>query len=219
MDGASGYCCVGAGGHARVVIALAGSCGIPIAGVTGPERPRDALLPYLGPDSVYRELLKRGLVRGFVFGLGSVDARTMLRRAELFEAYWRVGGEVPTLVHSSASVAESAHIAPGSVICRGAVLGEDVRVGRNVIVNTGAVVDHECRIADHTHIAPGVTISGTVVVGARTHIGVGATVIQGIEIGESAVVGAGAVVTRSVEAGNLVVGVPARVVGAAASEV
>jgi acetyltransferase-like isoleucine patch superfamily enzyme len=45
-------------------------------------------------------------------------------------------------------------------------------------------------------------------------IGSNVTVISGVTIGERAVVGAGAVVTKDIAANAIVVGVPARVIGA-----
>ncbi|MEO9624198.1 MAG: acyltransferase [Qipengyuania citrea] len=45
-------------------------------------------------------------------------------------------------------------------------------------------------------------------------LGGGAVILPGITIGERAMVGAGAVVTRDVPAGAIVVGNPARIIGA-----
>ena len=52
-----------------------------------------------------------------------------------------------------------------------------------------------------------------VVIGSDVWIGAHATILPGVTIGDRAVVGAGAVVTRDVGEGQVVVGVPARVIG------
>jgi acetyltransferase-like isoleucine patch superfamily enzyme len=62
-----------------------------------------------------------------------------------------------------------------------------------------------------SHIQLGATIDDYAVVGA------GAMVLSGIRVGGGAVVGAASVVTRAVPADELVVGVPARTVGAASA--
>jgi len=54
-----------------------------------------------------------------------------------------------------------------------------------------------------------------VIVKRRASIGSGAVVMCGVTIGENALVGAGAVATRDVPDHAIVIGVPARVVGAA----
>ena len=51
----------------------------------------------------------------------------------------------------------------------------------------------------------------------RASVGSNATILCGITIGEGATIGAGAVVTRDVAPNAIVAGVPARVLGAAAS--
>ena len=101
-------------------------------------------------------------------------------------------------------------IAPGTVICAGAVVNSCVRIGSHVIVNTNAVVEHDCVIGDFTHVAPAACLGGEVRTGVGVLVGAGATILPGLEIGNRAIVGAGAVVTRNVAAGDVVVGIPAR---------
>jgi UDP-perosamine 4-acetyltransferase len=207
-----GYCCVGGGGHAKVVIDAALACGFTIAGVldraAGAQAP--FALPILGSDADYRPLLSAGRVRGFIFGLGGIDHPSMQRRRSVFLGLASVGGEMPAIVHPQATLSGETTVGAGSFVNRAAAINAGVRLGRNVIVNTGAVVDHDCQIGDHAHIAPGATLSGGVEIGEATLIGVGAVVIQGRRIGAGAIVGAGAVVVDDVPPATLVIGLPAR---------
>lgn len=202
------YVLVGGGGHANVVLRAAEAAGIDVHGYLAREQGKLGAA-YLGDDDGYPGLLD-GAVQGFLFGIGSTDARSARLRAEIFDRLAYDGGEQPVVVHLAASVAPSAALGPGTVVLRAAVVGEDVVLGRNVLINTGSVVDHDTRIGDHSHIAPGCVLSGGITIGSQCLIGAGSTVIQGVLIGDGAIVGAGSVVTRDVPAGSTVAGTPAR---------
>jgi UDP-perosamine 4-acetyltransferase len=204
------YALIGAGGHARVVLAIAREAGMELAGVISADGAGSTGLEFLGGDDDLPDLVARGAVSGFIFGIGSVDRATMSRRAALFGRLEGILPPAPALVHSAASVAPSAVLGPGSVVCRGAIVGEGVVAGRSVIINTGAVIDHDARVGDHCHFGPGAVASGGVALGERVHVGAGAVVIQGVTAGVGALIGAGAVVVGDVEAGTTVLGVPAR---------
>ncbi|MFY9289357.1 MAG: serine O-acetyltransferase [Methylorubrum rhodinum] len=99
------------------------------------------------------------------------------------------------------------------------------RIGRGVFFDhaTGVVVGSTAVIEDDVSILHAVTLGGTGKHGGDRHpkirrgvmIGAGAKILGNIEVGACARVAAGSVVLRSVPAHTTVVGVPARVVGAA----
>jgi sugar O-acyltransferase (sialic acid O-acetyltransferase NeuD family) len=200
---------IGAGGHARVVIAALLIAKRNVLGCTGLAVPEtDPGVPFLGNDE---SLANQGPSRiELANGLGSVG-RVTHRRAT-FEALKRQGYEFVTIVHSAAIVMKDAVLGEGVQIMAGAIVQPGCLVSDNVLINTGAIVDHDCRIGAHSHIATGARLSGGVQVELEAHIGAGATVVQGCRIGRGAVVGAGAVVIRDVAANEVVVGVPARAI-------
>lgn len=200
---------LGAGGHARVVLA---ACNGAVTGCITPAAPDTlwpATIPWLGGDAALDELDPQAV--RLVNGIGSIGRPDLRHR--VFEAARTRGFGFAPAIHPAAYVSPEATPGPDSQIMAGAVLQTGVRLGENCIVNSGAVIDHDCVIGDHSHIAPGVTLSGGVTLGAGCHIGTGATVIQGITIGAGAVIAAGAVVIRDVAAGDTVGGVPARPLG------
>lgn len=141
----------------------------------------------------------------YVLGIGSPPVRRRIV-ALLDEA-----GLVPfTAVHPSATFGASTTPAEGVVVCAGACVSNNVRLGRHVHVNPNATIGHDADLRDFVSINPAAVISGEVVVGAETLVGAAATVLQGLTVGERCVIGAGAVVTKPVPSDVVAVGVPAR---------
>ena len=70
------------------------------------------------------------------------------------------GGQLATLIHSTAYVSPTAAISPGTVILPHAIINTDVVVGKGCIINLGAIVDHGCILEEGVHIAPGAIIKG-----------------------------------------------------------
>lgn len=192
---------IGAGGHARVVLATALAAGVPVAGCVDENRATHGSsilgVTVLGDDAV----LPDGAVCIVAIGDQAV-------RAKLVEQFG--AKRYASLVHPTAVLAEGAAVAAGTVVFAGAILQAEAKVGRHAIVNTGAIVEHQCVLADLVQVASGAVLAGGVVVEEGAFIGAGAVVLPGVKVGSRSVVGAGAVVTRDVQAGATVVGVPAR---------
>jgi len=193
---------VGAGGHAKVVIATARSAGwtqltlvdhasalwggsvlgIPISG---------------GVDEALADSSAQ-----VVLAIGSNAGRLKLAQAARCRFM--------TLVHRSAIVDPSVELGPGTVVFAGCVIQPDTKIGAHGIVNTGASIDHDCTLGIGVHVAPGACLAGNVELGDRVFVGIGAALIPGIRVGRDSVVGAGATVVKNVEPGTTVIGTPAR---------
>jgi len=200
---------LGAGGHARVILAALLLRGVRPIGCLSPVAPDSGWpseIGYLGDDSRLAEL-DPARVR-IINGVGSVG-ETLLRR-KLFEWAKALGHTFLSIVHPTAIIIDHQPEAEGVQVMAGAIIQNGVVFGPNVLINTGAIVDHDCRIGAHGHVATGARLSGGVELGIGVHLGTGASVIQGIHVGDGAIVGAGAVVIRDVAAGSTVVGNPAR---------
>ena len=70
------------------------------------------------------------------------------------------GGQLATLIHSTAYVSPTATIDLGTVILPHAIINTDVVVGKGCIINLGAIVDHGCILEEGVHIAPGAIVKG-----------------------------------------------------------
>lgn len=198
---------LGAGGHARVMAALACAAGRSVLGVCDPALAANSVarwenLNVLGDDGELDQLPPDRVA--LMLGVGQLAAGNL--RARLY-ASWRARGyDFPALVHPAAWVAPGVVLGDGVQVMAGAVIQPNCEIGDNSIINTGASVDHDCRIGRDVHVAPGATLCGTVTIEDGAFIGAGATVIQGLRIGTRAVVGAGVTLVRDLAPSTTILG-------------
>lgn len=195
---------IGAGGHAKVAIAIAQTMGLTVNGLydDDPSRQGSMVLgcPVMGPPpdlSWWRAMPRRAFI-----AIGNNAVRKA--KSEMFPAQW------VTLRHATAWVHESVEVGPGAMICAGAMIQPDAAIGAHAIVNTGVVVEHDCRVGDFVHIAGGAVLAGASSVGHESFIGAGATILPAVKVGRGVMVGAGAAVVNDISDGLTVMGVPAR---------
>ena len=200
---------IGAGGHARVLLAALAAQGLRPQGciaLTSPASPWPSEVVYLGSDAVLDTLDPRDTT--IVNGVGSVASSAARRR--IFEDAKQKGFGVLTVIHPSAYVAPDVVLGDGAQIMAAAVVQTGCTVGSNTLINTGAVLDHDCHVGAHCHIATGAALSGGVRLDDSVHVGTGAAIIQGVQLGSGSIVAAGAAIVDDVAAGAKVGGVPAR---------
>ncbi|CAM2810159.1 2,3,4,5-tetrahydropyridine-2,6-dicarboxylate N-acetyltransferase [Fructilactobacillus fructivorans] len=118
----------------------------------------------------------------------------------------------------------------------GAIIRDQVVIGKHVVIMMGALINIGAEIGDDSMIDMGTILGGRAIVGKHCHIGAGAVlagviepasaepvriddnvlvganavVIEGVHVGEGAVIAAGSVVLHDVEPNTMVAGVPAK---------
>ncbi len=207
----------GASGHALVVADTARLIGIEVVGFIDNVNPDHHGKPFAGAHILGgREVLDRpGLQSQTTLLIAIGDCKTRMALAnEVVERGFRLA----TVVHPSAIIARDVSVGSGSFVAAGAVINPGVHIGSNAIINTGACIDHECRIAEGVHIGPGAHLGGRVRVECGAWIGIGAAIRDHVSIGAAAMVGMGAVVVKDVAPATTVLGIPARVLSAAARD-
>jgi sugar O-acyltransferase (sialic acid O-acetyltransferase NeuD family) len=142
----------------------------------------------------------------YVVAIGSSAARR--RVVQRIEA--ACANEPATLVHPRAWTGRRVELGRGCVVCAGAHLTTDIRLGAHVHVNVGATVAHDALLDDYVTLAPGVHVAGGAVLREGVDVGVASAVMPRVEIGRWSVIGAGAAVIRSLAANVTAVGTPAK---------
>lgn len=195
---------LGAGGHARVVIAALRRAGHQPLGLITPA---PLAAPVAGLDRLGGDDLLARPEPEILLAAGIGDGAI---RRRLFEQARTRGWRFVTLVDPAAVITERVELGEGAQVIAGAVLQPDCRVGMDSIINSRAVIEHDSVIGAHAHIAPGAVLAGAVTIGDGAMVGAGATVRPGLVIGAGAVVGLGAAVIAAVAPNVVVAGVPAR---------
>lgn len=196
---------LGAGGHAKVVIATVRAAGGEVVAAYDEDESRwgQQILGVTIAGPMSRAELTDAPA---IIAIGSNRARQSIAAS--------IGARWVTACHPSAVVHPSASIGPGTVVFAGTVVQPDAQIGAHAILNTTSSIDHDCIIGDFVHVGPGVRLCGGVTVDEGVLLGVGAKVAPNVTIGPWSTAGAGAVCVVDVEADTVVVGVPARSVEA-----
>lgn len=136
---------LGSGGYGRTVVDIAhqlGYCAI-VLDDTDLAKPLSAFPSYIDENTYFIP----------AFGNNAF-------RMEWINRIEESGGQLSTLIHSTAYVSPTATINPGTVILPHAIINTDVVINRGCIINLGAIVDHGCILEEGVHICLGAIVKG-----------------------------------------------------------
>lgn len=116
----------------------------------------------------------------------------------------------PVLIDPSVIYSKSVDFGEGTIICAGAIITVNIKIGKHVIVNLDCTIGHDTSIGNYATILPSVNVSGEINIEEAVSVGTGSAIIQGVSIGENSIVGAGAVVVKDLPSNCTAVGSPAK---------
>ena len=159
-------------------------------------KPGDSILgvSLLGPIDRLADLRKEGYVVA-INTYGSIVSdntdELFFARKNLFERIKEAGFILPTLIHPSAAISESAQLGEGVLVFENASVGPQAQIADDCIINTGAIVSHDCKICAHARISPGAVLAGNVTIGENTLVGMGVTIFADVTIGKNVIIANG----------------------------
>lgn len=201
---------VGAGGFGREVFALVQDLNRveprwQVLGFLDDALDKLAGLPYyggvLGPIESYREL-------GCPWAICAVGdprvRKAVVGRLDAMQACWATLGHPTAVRHDTSTIGE------GCVLCHGAWVSVDTRIGRHVHMNCMTTVGHDAHLGDFCTLSPHADICGAAVLETGVFLGSHASVLPKAHVGAWARVGGGSVVLRNVAPNTTVFGVPTK---------
>jgi len=128
--------------------------------------------------------------------------------------------QIPARIEPGALIRENVTIGKNAVIMMGAVINIGAIIGEGTMIDMGAVLGGRATVGKNCHVGAGAVLAGViepasatpVVIEDNVLIGANAVVIEGVRVGQGAVVAAGAIVIEDVPANAVVAGCPARVI-------
>lgn len=198
---------IGGGGHCKSVIEVAESARYNILGIL--DRPEEVGKKVLGYEiiGVDDDMPHYVNTAEFVITVGFIKNPAL--RIKLYEKVLQAGGQLATLIASTAHVSKYAQIGQGTVIMHQAFVNAGTVIGDNVIINTFANIEHDAYIGNQCHISTGVMVNGDCQVGDNCFIGSQSVLANAISICSDVVVGAGSLVRKSINQSGIYSGNPA----------
>lgn len=119
-----------------------------------------------------------------------------------------------TLIDPGAFVSPTAQLGLGCVVYPQCFIGAYARIGDLLFCLAGSVINHEDVIEDRVTLTSAVTIAGNVHVEADCYLGQSCTIREMVRIGRGSLIGMGSTVLRDVAPNSVMIGSPARKLGA-----
>lgn len=198
---------VGGGGHCKSVIDVAESTGYNILGILDiPEEIGKSVFEYkvIGTDDDIPQYVDKA---DFIITVGFIKNPAI--RIRIYNRIKEAGGQLATVIASTAHVSRYATLGEGTVVMHQAVVNAGAEVGENCIINTSCNIEHDAVIGDQCHISTGTMINGDCKVGDRVFIGSQSVLANGISVGDDIIVGAGSFVRKSITIKGIYSGNPA----------
>jgi sugar O-acyltransferase (sialic acid O-acetyltransferase NeuD family) len=194
---------IGAGGHAKVVLATLEANNIFPAALYDDDASKWG-------SSIFNIPVKGGL--DDFEKLGSVSAFIAIGknavRKKIVERFPTI--DWLTIIHPHASLHSSVRVGRGTLIQECCVLEPDVVIGEHCILNSNSMIGHESILENYVHNA-GAKLNGNVHICEGVLLGGNSTVHPGVTVGAWSATAIAAAIMRDAPPNSILIGNPARV--------
>lgn len=123
-------------------------------------------------------------------------------------------------IEPGALIRDQVEIGKNAVIMMGAIINIGAVIGENTMIDMGAVLGGRATVGKNCHIGAGAVLAGViepasaepVIIEDDVLVGANAVIIEGVHVGKGSVVAAGAIVIEDVPENVVVAGTPARII-------
>ncbi|MBO6130040.1 MAG: acetyltransferase [Pseudobutyrivibrio sp.] len=122
------------------------------------------------------------------------------------------GAIFTTLIHPTASIAETCTLGEGVIVYPYALISDNALIGDQCIINMYSSVAHDSHLGEYCTISAHCDITGMCSLGDEVFMGTTANMVPGSRIGDNVYICAGSTVMGSVRDDNKVLGNPAKIV-------
>lgn len=143
----------------------------------------------------------------FICCIGSSNVRKMI-----VEKMKAKGAVFTTIIHPSASIADSSRLGEGVIIYPFALISDNAVIGDNCIINMYSSVAHDSILGEYCTVSAHCDITGMCRLGNNVFMGSSAHIVPGSKIGDNVYICAGSTVMTRVRSGVKVLGNPAKIV-------
>lgn len=198
---------VGGGGHCKSVIEAVESVNFSIKGILDlPQYVGDKILGYevLGSDDDIPLYVDEC---DFLVTLGYIKNPTL--RNNLHKRIEDAGGNLATVIASTAHVSKYAQLGAGTVVLHGAMVNAGAIIGKGCIINTLANIEHDAIVGNFCHISTGAMVNGDCHVGDNTFLGSQSVMVNATSIPANSVFAAACLIRKNLTIEGLYAGNPA----------
>jgi sugar O-acyltransferase (sialic acid O-acetyltransferase NeuD family) len=181
---------IGGGSHAHVVLDNLKLKQVTVLGYLSLDATSlSEKIKYLGNDSWLEKNIAKKV--SFIMGFNFYDFQTQKKYKIFLSKHKNKLLFSNPVVHHKAIVDKTTELDNGTLVCSGAIIGRNTKVGKNCLINSGAIIEHDCIVKSGTHIAPGAILCGGVKIEKFSLIGAGSVIINNSVVPENTIVKAG----------------------------
>lgn len=198
---------IGGGGHCKSVIEACESSGFQINGIldVAENVGKDVLsYPIIGTDDDIPSYIA---TCDFVITVGFIKDTSL--RIKLHHKIQQAGGNLVTVIASTAYVSQYAQVGAGTVVLHQTMINAGAKIGANCIINTFANIEHDATIGDYSHISTGAMVNGDCHIGDGVFLGSQSVLVNGINIFSGCIIAAGSLVHKNILQKGIYSGNPA----------